>query len=130
MAPTGNRRARHPGEEEKPVARRLLGCPQGDRTTLTLKENNMLNLLVWAVIGAVLGLIASRFARPEKRLGVFLNLLAGAVGAIGAGLLVAPHLGTPAGNEGVFAFGTLLVAVVGSLAVLLVVNVLSRDDSK
>jgi uncharacterized membrane protein YeaQ/YmgE (transglycosylase-associated protein family) len=90
----------------------------------------MLNLLIWSIAGAALGLVASRFIRPEHRSGVFLNLLAGAVGAVGAGLLVAPRLGTPANSDGVFSFGTLLIAVVGSAAVLLVVNVLSHDDSK
>jgi uncharacterized membrane protein YeaQ/YmgE (transglycosylase-associated protein family) len=90
----------------------------------------MLNLLIWAAIGAALGLVASRFVRPEFGSGVFLNTLAGAVGAVGAGLLVAPPLGTPATNQGVFSVSTLLVSVVGSIAVLLVVNVLSHDDSK
>ena len=90
----------------------------------------MSDFFIWAAVGAALGALASRLARPEQRAGIWLNMLAGLAGAVGAGLLVAPRLGTPAANQGVFSVSTLLVSVVGSLAVLLVVNVLSHDDSK
>ena len=48
----------------------------------------MVNLIVWLVIGGVVGWIASMIMRTDAQQGLFLNVIVGIIGAALAGWLL------------------------------------------
>ena len=81
--------------------------------------------LVFLVIsGALLGWVAAIVMRAESGRGLMLNVALGICGTLFAGLVVHPMIGRDSLLEGRYSVAGLLVAVIGAMAVLLVVNVL------
>lgn len=85
-----------------------------------------MNLIVWLVIGGVIGWIASLIMKTDGQQGIFLNIVVGVVGAGIAGWLVSPLVGVPTINQNAFSFGAMVVSLVGALVLLAVVNLLRR----
>lgn len=88
----------------------------------------MTNVLAWIALGALIGAAAAFVLGPHRRVGRALNVAVGAVGAVLAGWLLSPRIGLPTLNEGRFVIGALVVAAVGAVALLVIVNVLRRGD--
>jgi uncharacterized membrane protein YeaQ/YmgE (transglycosylase-associated protein family) len=86
-----------------------------------------MNILIWLVAGAVVGVIAGMVFGRHPRQGPLLNIVVGTVGAVLAGWLVSPLVGLPAANEGRFTWGALAVALVGAVLLLIAVNVVRRN---
>ncbi|MEP6502822.1 MAG: GlsB/YeaQ/YmgE family stress response membrane protein [Betaproteobacteria bacterium] len=86
----------------------------------------MLNLAVWLVVGAVIGLVAGLLMRNNDDQSVFVNVLVGVIGALAAGWFVAPYLGLHAGDPKVLDFRALSVSLVGAIASLALLSVLRR----
>ena len=79
----------------------------------------MLNLILWLLIGALIGWLASIVMRTDEQQGALLNIIVGIVGAAIGGLL----FGASTINSGVFSLPALLVSFVGALVLLALVNV-------
>ncbi|MFL6697919.1 MAG: GlsB/YeaQ/YmgE family stress response membrane protein [Vitreoscilla sp.] len=75
----------------------------------------MLHIVIWLVVGALVGLAAGLLMRGDDDQGVFVNVLVGVVGALIAGWIVAPYFGLHAGDPKVLDFGALSVALVGAI---------------
>jgi uncharacterized membrane protein YeaQ/YmgE (transglycosylase-associated protein family) len=90
----------------------------------------MINLIVWLVVGGVIGWVASMIMRTDAQQGVLLNIVVGIVGAALAGWFISPLLGTPTINQGAFSFGALLVSLVGAVILLAVVNLIRRGSAR
>jgi uncharacterized membrane protein YeaQ/YmgE (transglycosylase-associated protein family) len=75
----------------------------------------MLHIVIWLVVGALVGLVAGLLMRGDDDQGVFVNVLVGVVGALIAGWIVAPYFGLHAGDPKVLDFGALSVALVGAI---------------
>ena len=86
----------------------------------------MLNLVVWLVVGAVIGLVAGLLMRNDDDQSVFVNVIVGVLGALVAGWFVAPYLGLHAGDPKVLDFRALSVALVGAIASLAALSLLRR----
>ena len=86
----------------------------------------MINLIVWLVVGGLIGWLASLFMRTDAQQGVLLNVVVGIVGAALAGFIVSPLLGIPTINQNVFSFGALLVSLIGAVILLAIVNLIRR----
>jgi len=86
----------------------------------------MLNLAVWLVVGAVIGLVAGLLMRNDDDQSVFVNVIVGVLGALVAGWVAAPYLGLHAGDPKVLDFRALSVALVGAIAALAALSVLRR----
>jgi uncharacterized membrane protein YeaQ/YmgE (transglycosylase-associated protein family) len=93
---------------------------------LTAKEHVVINLIVWLVVGGLLGWIASMIMRTDAQQGVGLNIIVGIVGALIAGFVVSPLLGLPTINEGAFSAGSLVVSLIGAIILLAIVNLFRR----
>jgi uncharacterized membrane protein YeaQ/YmgE (transglycosylase-associated protein family) len=93
---------------------------------LIAKERLVINLIVWLVVGGLLGWIASMIMRTDAQQGIGLNIIVGIVGALIAGFVVSPLLGLPTINEGAFSAGSLVVSLIGAIILLAIVNLFRR----
>ncbi len=55
----------------------------------------MINLIIWLVVGGLIGWVASLVMRTDAQQGMLLNVVVGVVGAALAGWLISPMLGLP-----------------------------------
>jgi uncharacterized membrane protein YeaQ/YmgE (transglycosylase-associated protein family) len=84
-----------------------------------------MGILVWLIVGGVVGWLASIVMRTDGQQGILLNVVVGIVGALLAGFVVSPLLGIGTINEGV-TIATFLVSLVGAIILLAIVNLFRR----
>lgn len=85
-----------------------------------------MNLIIWLVVGGVLGWLASLIMRTDSQQGIFLNVVVGIIGALIAGYVLTPMLGESTINSGNFSAMGLVVSLVGSIILLAIVNLFRR----
>ena len=81
-----------------------------------------MNLIVWLVVGGILGWIASLMMGTDAQQGILLNVIVGIVGAFLAGLLLTPLFGINTINQSNFSLPAMLVSLVGAVILLAIVN--------
>ena len=86
----------------------------------------MVNLIVWIILGGVIGWLASLAMRTDAQQGLVLNVVVGIVGAFLGGLLISPLMGTSTINESNFSVPGLFVSFIGAVILLGVVNLFRR----
>ena len=59
-----------------------------------------MNILIWLVVGGVIGWIASLIVGTDAQQGVVLNVIVGIVGALIGGWLISPMVGVGTINRG------------------------------
>jgi uncharacterized membrane protein YeaQ/YmgE (transglycosylase-associated protein family) len=84
-----------------------------------------MGILVWLIVGGVVGWLASIVMRTDAQQGILLNVIVGIVGALLAGFIVSPMLGVGTINEGI-SVATFLVSLVGAVILLAIVNLFRR----
>jgi uncharacterized membrane protein YeaQ/YmgE (transglycosylase-associated protein family) len=84
-----------------------------------------MGILVWLIVGGVVGWLASIVMRTDAQQGILLNVVVGIVGALLAGFIVSPMLGIGTINEGI-SLATFLVSLVGAVILLAIVNLFRR----
>lgn len=85
-----------------------------------------MNIVVWLVVGGVLGWMASLVMRTDSQQGILLNVVVGIVGAVVAGWILSPMVGGGTINQGNFSLPSLVVSFVGAIILLAVVNLFRR----
>lgn len=85
-----------------------------------------MNIIIWLVVGGVLGWLASMVMRTDAQQGILLNVIVGIVGAMIAGFLIAPMLGTGTINQNDFSLSGLFVSFIGAVVLLAIVNLFRR----
>lgn len=85
-----------------------------------------MNLVIWLVVGGVIGWLASLVMRTDAQQGIFLNIVVGIVGALLAGFVIAPLFGTGTINNNDFSLSGLLVSFAGAVVLLAIVNMFRR----
>lgn len=88
----------------------------------------MINLIIWLIVGGVIGWVASMVMRTDAQQGLLLNIIVGIVGAFLGGLLLAPLLGTGTINQNDFSISGLLVSFLGAVILLAIVNFFRRGS--
>lgn len=86
----------------------------------------MINLIVWLVVGGLIGWVASMIMRTDAQQGLFLNVVVGIVGSAIAGWVISPLVGIPTINQDAFSMGALVVSLLGAIVLLAIVNLLRR----
>jgi len=81
-----------------------------------------MNLILWLIIGGLIGWIASIMMGTDARQGLLLNIIVGIVGAFLAGILLSPLLGVGTINQKNFDIGALIVSLLGAVILLAIVN--------
>jgi uncharacterized membrane protein YeaQ/YmgE (transglycosylase-associated protein family) len=85
-----------------------------------------MNLIIWLIVGGLLGWVASLVMRTDAQQGVILNVVVGIVGALLGGWLLSPLLGAGTVNQGDFSLPGLLISLGGAIILLFVVNLVRR----
>ena len=82
----------------------------------------MINLIIWLLIGALVGWLASMVMRTDAQQGALLNIVVGIVGAMIGGFL----LGGPTINTNSLNVTAIIVSFVGAVVLLGIVNLVTR----
>jgi uncharacterized membrane protein YeaQ/YmgE (transglycosylase-associated protein family) len=85
-----------------------------------------MSLIMWLIVGGILGWLASIVMKTNDRQGIILNIVVGVVGAFLGGLLLAPLFHTGTINQRDFSVGSLLVSFLGAIILLAIVNFFRR----
>ena len=80
-----------------------------------------MSLILWLIMGGVIGWVASMIMRTDAQQGIFLNIVVGIVGAFLGGFLFNRSL-----NNYDFSLPALLAALVGAVILLAIVNLIRR----
>jgi len=89
-----------------------------------------MNVVVWLVMGGVVGWLASLVMRTDAQQGILLNVVVGIVGAVLGGFLLGPMLGSATINQGDFSLSGLVVSLLGAIVLLAIVNLLRRGRAR
>lgn len=84
---------------------------------------DLVSLIVWLVIGGVVGWLASLVMRTDAQQGILINIVVGIVGAFIGGLL----FGRADINDGL-SVGSFVVSLVGAIILLAIVNLVRRGS--
>ena len=89
-----------------------------------------MNLIIWLVVGGIIGWIASLIMKTDAQQGVILNVVVGIVGALLGGWLLSPMVGAGTVNQGDLSLMGLLVSLGGAIILLFVVNLVRRGTAR
>ena len=87
-----------------------------------------MNLIIWLIIGGVVGWVASLIMRTDGQQGIVLNVVVGIVGAFLAGWFISPLVGVGTINQNNFSLSSVLVSLVGAVVLLAIVNLFRRGS--
>jgi len=86
----------------------------------------MINFLIWIIVGALIGWVASLIMKTNSRQGLIADIIVGIVGAFVAGYFLSPLFNVTTINEGNFSIPALLVSLGGAI-ILLAISKLFRN---
>jgi uncharacterized membrane protein YeaQ/YmgE (transglycosylase-associated protein family) len=86
-----------------------------------------MGILIWLIVGGVVGWLASIIMRTDAQQGILLNVIVGIVGALLAGFIISPMIGVGTINDGV-TLASFLVSLVGAVVLLAIVNLFRRGS--
>jgi uncharacterized membrane protein YeaQ/YmgE (transglycosylase-associated protein family) len=86
----------------------------------------MINFIVWLIVGAIIGWLASRIMGTDGQQGTLIDIVVGVVGAFVAGLLLTPLFGISTINQSNFSLPALIVSLGGAIILLAVVRLFRR----
>ena len=88
-----------------------------------------MNLIIWLVVGGVVGWLASIIMKRDAQQGILMNIVVGIVGALLAGWLISPLVGVGDINDGL-SIGSFLVSLLGAVVLLAIVNLFTRGRAR
>lgn len=80
----------------------------------------MIGIIVWLIVGGIVGWLASLIMKRDAQQGIILNVVVGIVGALLAGWIFGGGI-----NEAI-TIRTFLFSIVGAVILLAIVNLFSR----
>ncbi len=89
-----------------------------------------MNLIIWLVVGGLIGWVASMIMKTDGQQGVILNVVVGVVGALLGGWFLAPLFGTGTINQNDFSVAGLGVSLLGAIVLLAIVNLVRRGSTR
>ena len=84
----------------------------------------MIGIIIWLVVGGIVGWLASLLMRTDAQQGLLLNIVVGIVGAFIGGLLI--NHGSI--NDAPLSVSAFLVSLLGAIVLLAIVNVFRRGS--
>ena len=89
-----------------------------------------MNLIIWLIVGGVIGWVASLIMKTDAQQGLVLTVVVGIVGALLGGWLLSPLVGAGTVNQGDLSVTGLLVSLAGAIILLFVVNLIRRGTPR
>lgn len=89
-----------------------------------------MNLIIWLIVGGIIGWLASLVMKTDAQQGIILNVVVGIVGALLGGWLLSPLVGAGTVNQSDFSVMGLLVSFGGAVILLLIVNLFRRGTAR
>jgi len=86
-----------------------------------------MGIIIWLIVGGIVGWLASIIMRTDAQQGILLNIIVGIVGALLAGFIISPLIGVGTINDGV-TLASFLVSLVGAVILLAIVNLFRRGS--
>ena len=83
-----------------------------------------MNIIVWLVVGGIIGWLATIIMRTDAQQGIFLNIVVGIIGAFIGGLIFS---GGSINNAGLNLY-SFLVSLLGAVVLLAIVNLFRRGS--
>ena len=83
-----------------------------------------MGIILWLIIGGIVGWLASIIMRTDAQQGIFLNIIVGIIGAVIGGLI----LGRGNINNAGLSVSTFLVSLLGAIVLLAIVNLVRRGS--
>ncbi len=91
----------------------------------------MINFIIWLLLGALIGWLASIVMRTDAQQGPILNIVVGIVGAFLGGIIFsALGIGGATINDNAFNLTSLIVSFVGAVVLLAIVNLFTRGRAR
>ena len=87
-----------------------------------------MNIIIWLIVGGVIGWLASIVMKTDGQQGLILNVVVGIVGAMVGGWLISPLVGAGTINQDNFSLPAMGVSLVGAMILLAIVNLLRRGS--
>lgn len=89
----------------------------------------MINFILWLLFGALIGWLASMVMRTDAQQGALLNIIVGIIGAFLGGIIFsALGLGGSSINNNDFSLSALIVAFIGAVVLLGIINFFRRGS--
>jgi uncharacterized membrane protein YeaQ/YmgE (transglycosylase-associated protein family) len=85
-----------------------------------------MNVIIWLVVGGLIGWLASKIMNTDAQQGIGLNIVVGVVGALLAGWLITPLIGGTTINQSDFSLSGLVISLLGAIVLLAIVNLFRR----
>jgi len=89
-----------------------------------------MNIIIWLVVGGVIGWLASMVMKTNDSQGMILNFVVSIVGAAVAGWFISPLVGVGTINQDNFSLPALIVSFIGAVILLAVVNLVRRGTAR
>jgi uncharacterized membrane protein YeaQ/YmgE (transglycosylase-associated protein family) len=85
-----------------------------------------MNVIIWLVVGGLVGWVASKVMNTDRQQGILMNVVVGIVGALIGGWVLSPIVGASTINQGDFSIGGLFVSLVGAIVLLAIVKLVTQ----
>jgi len=85
-----------------------------------------MNIIVWLIVGGIIGWLASIVMKTNAEQGLFLNIVVGIVGAMIGGWFLSPVFGVATINQDSFSLPAMLVSFLGAVVLLAIVGMFRR----
>lgn len=89
-----------------------------------------MNLIVWLVVGGLIGWVASMIMGTDGRQGLILNVVVGIVGAFLGGWFLSGAFGSSTINQGNFSLSGLIVSLLGAIVLLAIVSLVRGASTR
>ena len=89
-----------------------------------------MNIIIWLIVGGIIGWLASLVMKTDGQQGIFLNVVVGIIGAVIGDWVLSPVFGVATINQDNFSLPALLVSFLGAAILLAIVNVIRRGKAR
>lgn len=87
-----------------------------------------MGILSWIIVGGLAGWVASLIMRRDGSMGIIANIIVGIIGALIGGFIVNAMGGD--GNINAFSLQSFLIALLGSVVLLAIINLFTRGKAR
>lgn len=88
-----------------------------------------MGIIIWLVVGGVVGWLASMIMGTDAQQGIILNVVIGIVGAVVGGWLIGPFIGAGSINQGITLM-SFVVSLIGAVVLLAVLGLFQRATAR